>query len=114
MSRQFRAEKYNATGSAAISKSVAVTNLTRVASVTLHLSAAPTTSEDFEITLNANAGAVYDTLLYSLDLSSGSTADLVWYPDEDFLLETGDAIDITFANSDTRTYGLQVTTEELI
>jgi len=73
------------------------------------MSAAPTTSENFTITLDANAGAVYDTLLYTLDLSASSTTDLAWFPDEPLLLEGGDAIDVAYANTDVGTYGVQIT-----
>ena len=48
-------------------------------------------------------------LLYSLDLSTGSTTDIVWYPDELFLLEAGDAVDVAYANTDVGTYGVQIT-----
>ena len=83
----------------------------RLVSVTLHMSAAPTTSESFTITLDANAGAVYDTLLYSLDLSISSVTNLIWVPDAPLLLEGGDAVDVAYANTDGRTYGVQITAE---
>lgn len=103
--------KVNATGSAAIATSLTVpaSATYRLVSVTLAADAAPTTSENFTITLDANAGAAYDVLLYSLDLSAGSTTDLVWFPDELLLLEGGDAIDVAYTNTDTVTYGLQIT-----
>jgi hypothetical protein len=83
----------------------------KLISVTLHMSAAPTTSENFTITLDANAGAGYDTLLYSIDLSAASVTDLVWFPDEPMLLEGGDAIDVAYENTDVGTYGMQITAE---
>ena len=103
--------KINVTGAAAIAASVTVpASVTyRLISVTMHADAAATTSEDFTVTLNANAGAAYDTLLYSLDLSAASTVDLLWQPDVPLLLEGGDAIDVAFANTDTDTYGVQIT-----
>ena len=103
--------KVNVTGAAAIAASVTVpaSATYRLVSVTMHADAAATTSENFTITLNANAGAAYDTLLYTLDLSAASTVNLVWYPDEMLLLEGGDAVDVAFANTDTDTYGVQIT-----
>ena len=103
--------KFNFTGGAAMAVSAVVPagSTYRLVSVTLNMSAAPTTSENFTITLDANAGAVYDVLLYSLDLSTGSTTDIVWYPDELFLLEAGDAVDVAYANTDVGTYGVQIT-----
>ena len=105
--------KVNATGAVAIAASMTVPagGTYRLVSVTLALDAAPTTSEDFTITLDANAGAAYDVLLYSLDLSLGSTVDLVWFPGEPLLLEGGDAIDVAYTNTDTGTYGVQITAE---
>jgi len=79
--------------------------------VTLHLSSAPITSENFTITLNAKDGSVYDTILLSIDLSANSVTDLLWGPgDEPLLCEAGDAIDIAYANTDGNTYGLRVVT----
>lgn len=103
--------KVNTTGAAAIAATLTVpaSATYQLISVTMHADAAATTSENFTITLNANAGAAYDTLLYSLDLSAASTVDLVWYPDEPLYLEGGDAIDVAFANTDTDTYGVQIT-----
>ena len=105
--------KINATGGAAIATShtVPASGTHKLISISLALNAAPTTSENFTVTLDANAGAAYDVLLYSLDLSAGSTTDLVWFPDEPLLLEGGDAIDVAYTNTDTVTYGLQITAE---
>ncbi len=103
--------KVNVTGAGAIAASLTVpaSATYQLISVTMHSDGAATTSELFTITLDAKAGAAYDTLLYSLDLSSASTVDLAWFPDEALLLEAGDAIDVAFANSDTDTYGVQIT-----
>lgn len=103
--------KANVTGAGAIAVSMAVpTSATyRLISVTMHADAAATTSEEFTITLNSRAGAAYDVPLYALDLSAASTVNVVWYPDEMLLLEGGDAIDVAFANTDTDTYGVQIT-----
>ena len=103
--------KINSTGAAAIAATgtVPVGYSYRLVSVSCNLSAAPTTSENYTITLNALAGAAYDTLLYSVDPSVGSTSDIVWKPDEELILEGGDAINVVYTNTDTRTYGVQIT-----
>jgi len=106
--------KVNSTGTAgAIDASLAVPAgyVYRLVSVTVKMSAAPTTSENLTITLDANAGSEYDTLLYSLDLSAGSTTALAWFPDEPMLLEGGDAIDVAYANTDSGTFGVQITAQ---
>ena len=101
----------NATGAVAIATSYAPGVAFWLESVTLHLSAAPVASENFTITLNANDGAAYDTKLYTLDLSLSGVTDLVYTPDDSPLLcEAGDSIDISWANSDARTYGMRIVT----
>jgi len=103
--------KINDTGTAAISFAgdVPVGDHYRLVSVTCNFAAAPTTSENFTIELDAAAGAIYDLLLYTLDVSAGSTTDILWQPDEEILLEGGDAIDVNFANTDTIKWGAQIT-----
>ena len=107
--------KINATGAAGLAASMTVPagETYKLISVSLLMSAAPTTSEDFTITLDAKASAPYDVLLYTLDLASGSITNLVWFPDEVTLLEGGDAIDVAYTNTDTGTYGLQITAEAI-
>ena len=107
--------KTSATGSGAIATSVLVPagKVYRVTAVTLHLDAAPTTSEAFTITINAQAGAAYDTLAYSIDLSAGSVTDVLWQPDEFLYLIAGDALDVAYTNTDADTFGLQVTVREV-
>lgn len=106
--------KYAATGSAALSETTgAVDRPSRFDSLTLNLSLAPTTSENFTITLDSRNGAAYDTLLYSLDLSAGSVADLVLdESDINITLYDGDALVIAWTNTDMRTYGLELTLME--
>ena len=103
--------KINETGTAALgfAGTVPAGQHYRLVSVTCNFNNAPTTSEDFTIEWDANAGAIYDLLLYTLDPSAGSTSDILWQPDEEIILEGGDAIDVTFANTDARNYGAQIT-----
>jgi hypothetical protein len=80
--------------------------------IELNLSAAPTTSESLTITKDSKDGAAYDSLLYSVDLSDGSVADLVMsFPTPiecayDMSSETGDIVRFAWANTDGRTWGL--------
>ena len=105
--------KTSATGSGAIAASRAISGNERLCSVTLHFSSAPTTSQDFTITIDANDGAAYDYLLASIDPSIGSLTDYVWMADGDLFLEDGDAVDLAYTNTDARTYGVQITTESV-
>lgn len=77
-------------------------------SVTLHLSAAPTTAGYLTITLDAEAGPEYDTIFNKVDLAAGSTTDFVYQPDQPFYLTGGDALKVAYANANSLTYGLTV------
>ena len=107
--------KVNGTGAAAIATSLTVPagQTYQLVSVTCNLNAESTTSENVTITLNAHAGAAYDLLLYTLDLSVGDTTDLLWQPDEPVYLEGGDAVDVAWFNTERRTYGVQITAQEV-
>jgi len=105
--------KVNATGAVAFSSTATVPagRHYRLSHVTLNLDAAPTTSENMTITLDMNAGAEYDVLLYSVDLSVASTTDVVWWPDDELYLEPGDAVTVAYGNTDLAIYGVQITME---
>ena len=78
-------------------------------SVTCKFNSAPTTSEDFTITMNSYAGEPYDTRLYTVDPGATSTSDILWQPDGMLLLENGDGIDVEYTNTDGRLHGTQIT-----
>lgn len=101
-------EQKKATGSGALDLThvIPYREVQQLLSVSLHLSAAPTTSENFTITLDSGQGPEYDTLLYSLNLSTGSTVNLVWQPDAPFYLFDHDAVDVKYANTDAGVYGV--------
>ena len=102
---------YSATGAAAIALSTTEARRFKLVRVTVHFSAAPTTAEDFTLTLNSNAGAAYDTVLFSNDPSVGAVTDLVFTPDSDQVYESGDELDAAFPNTDAVTYGIQIVVE---
>lgn len=104
-------EQKIATGSGALdlTHKVPYHEVQQLLSVTLHLSAAPTTSENFTITLDSGHGGAFDTLLYSLDLSTASTVNLVWQPDAPLYLFDGDAVDVKYANTDAGVFGVTLT-----
>ena len=79
----------------------------------IHVSAAPTTAGSFTVTLDSQFGAAYDTVLYSIDLSTASTTD-VFNNDLELLLEAGDALDVAYANADGRTIGVQLIFESAV
>ena len=103
--------KFNQTGNGMITldADVPMGQHMRLVSVSCNFNAAPTSAENFTVTLDAHAGAPYDLLLYTLDPGTTSTSDLLWQPDEEILLEGGDQIEVRYDNTDTRTFGAQVT-----
>jgi len=107
--------KINGTGADAIATSMTVPAgaTYRLVSVSCKFNVAPTTAEDFTVTLDANAGAAYDVLLYTIDPSTLSLTSLFWYPEEEMDLEGGDAVDVAYPNTDKKTYGVQITVREV-
>lgn len=83
----------------------------RVVSVSLALNAAATTSENFEIGLDAGEGPNYDIYLYRLDLSAGATTDLFWTPDEELYVRGGDNFGAAWDNTNGCTWGILFTVE---
>ena len=78
-------------------------------SITVKLSAAPTTAENLTADINAIAGSDYDTRILSTDPSVGSVTSVLFIPDQPLLLAPGDQIDVDYANTDTGTIGVRVT-----
>ena len=103
-----------ATGAGAIDHTVTPGAIFKMVKVELHLSAAPTTSENFQIKVDAGDGAVYDVVLLKNDLSVGSITDLVWVPEDKMAMQkANDVIAITWTNTDTKTWGLRIGIELL-
>ncbi len=98
------------TGAAAISAAtakIAPGAVFRLLRVEIHLSAAPTTSEGFTITLDAGDGAAYDTVLAKQDLSAGSLTDYAAIFGPGYEFESDDVITAAWTNTNTKTYGLR-------
>ena len=72
--------------------------------IRLHLSAAGGAG-NLTITLDSSAGAEYDTVLLTQDMTLVS--NLVWHLDKPMLFSTGDMLIIAWANANGRTYGLE-------
>ena len=103
--------KFNTEGAGPIAATatVPVGQHYRLISISCRWNAAPTTSEFFTVTADLNAGAAYDVLLYTVDPSVAATYSLIFLPDQEEIYEGGDAIDVAFANTDVRHWGLQIT-----
>ena len=85
----------------------------RLISVSCVFGAAPTTSENFTITVDDKLGAQYDVLLYTLDPSAAAVTDILWQPDEELMLVTGDRVTVNFTNSDANVFGLVFTVKRV-
>jgi len=105
-SRYGKAIPHRATGAAAIDSSLTPSGPIVLDSVKLHLSAVGGAAEDFTVTINSVTGAVYDTLLFSQDMTA--VRDIFWQPDRPIVITNSDVIDIAYANGNKRTYGLEV------
>jgi hypothetical protein len=108
----------SATGNAAISASYSPSAVFWLESVTVHFSAAPTTTDALTVTLDANDGSAYDTTLYSVIPATageggGGITDVVYIPPAPLLCESGDGIKVAFTNTDTVTYGVRIVSREV-
>lgn len=102
----------NTTG--AISKTTAIPGPARLKQITIHFNTAPSTSENFTATLDSILGPAFDTILYTVNPSSGSQKDIVFTPtNDDIILAEGDQIVVAFPNTDNRTYGVRIVTQAL-
>ena len=101
----------HSTGTSAVNLSHAVpTGRTyEVCSVTVKLSSAPTTAGTLTVLLDSGLGGDYDVTLYSVDPSVGATTSIVWAPTSPLYLDTGDAVKVSYANTDMRTCGVVIT-----
>ncbi len=83
--------------------------------VRLHLATALVAGETLTITLDANAGGTYDTILFTQDLGTAGTLDIVipFGGDEDFFV-AGDQIVIALsANVGGDVWGCQILSESV-
>jgi hypothetical protein len=99
-----------AEGSAVNYTTPAMTSNTRFVALTVHVDVAPTTADVFSVILDSRHGAEFDTTLYSITLSTASTVNVL-KSDFNLPLVVGDKLRVTFANTDKRTFGVQLITE---
>jgi len=98
-------ETKTVTGAAALSTSLAPGKAFKLLEVRLHLSSASATSENLTATMDAGAGEAYDTVLLAKDMNT--VANYI-YTFEDRYFGDSDEIDFAWANTNTRTYGLEI------
>lgn len=99
---------HRATGAVALASTLAPSQKFELLEVRLHLSAVggAVGVVDFTATIDAIAGAAYDLLLLTQDMTAVS--DYVYQPTMPLLFDEGDEIDFVYANGSSTTYGLTV------
>jgi len=96
---------HRATGIAAINETIIPSSAWQLDEIRVHLSAAGGAG-NLTATIDADAGAVYDNVILTQDMTL--VADLVYQPDRPMLFDSGDKFVIAWANANGRTYGLEV------
>lgn len=95
-------ETYRATGTGAVSETIAVDRNTRILSIQLHLGAAGA-SGLFSVTLGSAAGTEYDTVLLAQEMNGISDVHIT----DAFFVAKDDNVILTYPNN-TATFGLTV------
>jgi hypothetical protein len=94
------------TGAAAVAHTLAPDQNFVLLYMKVHLSAAGGAVEDLTITVDANAGTAYDAVIMTQAMNA--IVDLVYQPNFPIFFERGDELDIAWANTNTRTYGIEL------
>lgn len=97
-------EYVTTTGSGALAVSTDYTGAFQLEEFRIHVGVVPATAENLTITIDAAAGAAYDTLIKTIAMAG--VGDYVWIPETPCLCKAGDQIDIAWTNTDARTWGL--------
>lgn len=100
------------TAAIAIAYTLTADGIYVIESVRLHLSAAGGAVENFVIANNAAAGAAYDTVFATYPMNAA--ADVHYLPVRPIVLGDADVLTITYANTNLRTYGLEVVYREQV
>ncbi len=100
-----RGMRQKATGAAAIAVTLAPATRFRIREIRIHLSAAGGAG-NLTVTVNAADGAAYDTVLLTQNMTA--VTDYLYKPDYPLQFESGDEVDIAWANGGTKTYGLVI------
>lgn len=102
------------TGAGALALNQSVTTQMVMQQLTVHWDAIPTTSEDFTLWIDSVSGTKFDTILRSVDPSTGAenikdftcVVPWIWLP--------GDAIRIDYPNTDAQNIGAKILLQQVI
>jgi len=95
-----------ATGAAAVDVTLSPGIAFQVEEIRIHLSAVGGAAENLVVASDSGVLAAYDTTFLTQDMAA--VQDIVWQPTRPLLFSANDEIDITYANTNTRTYGLEI------
>lgn len=96
---------HRATGNAAINETITPSSAFLLDSIRIHLNAAGG-SGNLTITVDANAGAAYDAVLATQDMTA--ITDYLYQPTRPIPFSDGDKLIITWPNAGAKTYGMEV------
>ena len=99
------AQYSNTTGADAIAKTLAPGIAWQLEGIRVHLSAAGGAG-NLTATIDHGTGAPYDVVILTQDMTT--VTDLVWTPERPLEFLAGDELDIAWANTGTKTYGLEI------
>lgn len=103
-------KKQLVTGNGAINTTGAVlTAQATLKAITIHVGVAANTAENLVVTLDAADGAAYDTVLLTQAMAAVTDVALT---DLGVPLYAGDALKVTWTNTDARTIGVRLCLEE--
>ena len=94
-----------ATGAAAIAVTIAPGHAWQLHEIRVHLSAVGA-SGSLTATMDAGAGATYDAVIFSQDMTS--VTNLLWQPELPVIFNASDELDIAWANAGGKTYGIEI------
>lgn len=94
-----------ATGTGVIATAVNPGSPWQIEGIRLHLSAVGGVG-NLTITVDHGTGAAYDAVLLTQDMTA--VTDLVWSPERPMQFPAGTEVDISYANANGRTFGLEV------
>lgn len=97
-----------ATGSGAMDVTFDPGGSCRIIQINLHLNTVSATEEEFSGDLDSANGTEYDVDIYTKDMDAVKDVILTHYDLGDFFVFEGDTVVFTWANSNSRTWGLEV------
>jgi len=98
----------SASGSGAMSVTFDPEGSARLIQVNIHLNTVSATSEDLVINLDSQLGVEWDVNIITEDMDTKKDLILNHWELRDYTMFEGDKVTFTWANSDTRTWGLEI------